>query len=226
MLNDFSPTLYVGEHDHGLYAMPSLVDEETLTIAPTSTGPLLLEGPQNFEVPDEIELRGIRNNFAHKNDNADPLGIPLESSNDGKQKSSVLLFGKFSKIDFFCVFTWCSLELTIAILLSDRILSLCHRKWHPVHAVTFISYLTNIFVGAILQSCCKTLLILTIQSSFDITIRDITIILDIMILFSRETEFLLNKNSRYNDIFDRMICCRVTEDIVIVSKLDCIFMLF
>jgi len=56
-----------------------------------------------------------------------------------------------------------------------------------------------------------------VQSSFDITIRDITISLDIMILFSREIEFLLNKNSRFNDIFD--IFCRVTEDIVI-SKLD------
>jgi len=47
-----------------------------------------------------------------------------------------------------------------------------------------------------------------------------TIILDKMIQFSRETEFLLNKNARYNDIFDIRIFCRVTEDIVI-SKLDC-----
>jgi len=59
-----------------------------------------------------------------------------------------------------------------------------------------------------------------LQSSFDITIRDITIILDIMILFSRETEFLLNKKSRFNDIFQITIFCRGTEDIVI-SKLDC-----
>ena len=40
-------TLYVGEHQHGLYAMPSLVDKKTLTISPASNGPLLLEGPQN-----------------------------------------------------------------------------------------------------------------------------------------------------------------------------------
>jgi hypothetical protein len=46
----------VGEHEHGLYAMPSLVDEQTLTISPTSNGPLLLEGPQNFQVPSEINL--------------------------------------------------------------------------------------------------------------------------------------------------------------------------
>jgi serine/threonine-protein kinase/endoribonuclease IRE1 len=48
--------LYVGEHEHGLYAMPSLVDEQTLTISPTSNGPLLIEGPQNFQVPTEINL--------------------------------------------------------------------------------------------------------------------------------------------------------------------------
>ena len=29
----YSPTLYVGEHEHGLYAIPSLVDEKTVTIA-------------------------------------------------------------------------------------------------------------------------------------------------------------------------------------------------
>ncbi len=46
----------MGEHEHGLYAMPSLVDEQTLTISPTSNGPLLLEGPQNFQVPSEINL--------------------------------------------------------------------------------------------------------------------------------------------------------------------------
>ncbi len=54
--NFFSQTLYVGEHEHGLYAMPSLVDEQTLTISPTTNGPLLLEGPQNFQVPTEINL--------------------------------------------------------------------------------------------------------------------------------------------------------------------------
>ncbi|KAJ9574851.1 hypothetical protein L9F63_007976, partial [Diploptera punctata] len=39
------PTLYVGEHVHGLYAVPSLVDQNTATIAPAQTGLLLLEGP-------------------------------------------------------------------------------------------------------------------------------------------------------------------------------------
>ena len=48
------PTLYVGEHEHGLFAVPSLVDEETLMISPAKNGPLLLEGPRNVHVPSEV----------------------------------------------------------------------------------------------------------------------------------------------------------------------------
>ncbi len=103
----FSPTLYVGEHEHGLYAMPSLVDQQTLTIAPSSTGPLLLEGPQNFQVPSEINLdvisdkesarvRGFGSADAGGVDPDDPLGIPIGAADDheGREKSSVLLFGE------------------------------------------------------------------------------------------------------------------------------------
>ena len=87
----FSPTLYVGEHDHGLYAMPSLVDEQTLTISPNSNGPLLLEGPQNFAVPSEINIEVISGSRGLK---VDPLGIPIDAEDMPKDKSSVLLFGK------------------------------------------------------------------------------------------------------------------------------------
>ncbi|XP_037872627.1 serine/threonine-protein kinase/endoribonuclease IRE1 [Bombyx mori] len=38
------PTLYVGEHNHGLYALSSLVDKNTITIS-TGHQPLLIEGP-------------------------------------------------------------------------------------------------------------------------------------------------------------------------------------
>jgi serine/threonine-protein kinase/endoribonuclease IRE1 len=41
----YSPTLYVGEHNHGLYALSSLVDKNTITISTGHTQPLLLEGP-------------------------------------------------------------------------------------------------------------------------------------------------------------------------------------
>lgn len=39
-----SPTLYIGQHRHGLYALPSLVDSTTATIS-SNIGRLLLEGP-------------------------------------------------------------------------------------------------------------------------------------------------------------------------------------
>ncbi len=40
------PTLYVGEFAHGLFAVPSLVDEQTLLISPARNTPLLIEGPK------------------------------------------------------------------------------------------------------------------------------------------------------------------------------------
>ena len=43
-LHNSSPTLYIGEHSHGLYALPSLVDSSTPTIT-SKAGQLLLEGP-------------------------------------------------------------------------------------------------------------------------------------------------------------------------------------
>ncbi|XP_057319293.1 serine/threonine-protein kinase/endoribonuclease IRE1 [Microplitis mediator] len=39
------PALYVGEHRHGLYALPSLVDSSTATIS-SNAGHLMLEGPR------------------------------------------------------------------------------------------------------------------------------------------------------------------------------------
>lgn len=45
----FSPTLYIGEHSSGLYASPSLVDQNVVTITSSDTGPLLLGGPHTSE---------------------------------------------------------------------------------------------------------------------------------------------------------------------------------
>ncbi|KAK2585144.1 hypothetical protein KPH14_008650 [Odynerus spinipes] len=53
------PTLYIGQHRHGLYALPSLVDSTTATIS-SKTDYLLLEGP--------LTIAQI-----HKNDNRVPL---------------------------------------------------------------------------------------------------------------------------------------------------------
>lgn len=41
----FSPTLYIGEHSSGLYAIPSLVDQNVVTVTSSEWGPLLLDGP-------------------------------------------------------------------------------------------------------------------------------------------------------------------------------------
>lgn len=49
-LNELFTTLYVGESRFGFYAMPALVDEKTVTIAPRYTGPPLLEGPTPIAV--------------------------------------------------------------------------------------------------------------------------------------------------------------------------------
>jgi len=92
-------TLYVGEHEHGLYAMPSLVDQQTLTIAPAANGPLLLEGPQNLspnsENPSEISLSEIKDSKPlHQNGgSSNAYDIPLDYKPGEVEKGSVLLFG-------------------------------------------------------------------------------------------------------------------------------------
>ena len=73
------PTLYVGEHEHGLFAVPSLVDEKTMMISPASNGHLLLEGPAGPTATERPDLRGQTT--------AGP-GIPRPD------KSSVLIFGE------------------------------------------------------------------------------------------------------------------------------------
>ncbi|KRT82319.1 hypothetical protein AMK59_3942 [Oryctes borbonicus] len=45
------PTLYIGEHLYGLYALPSLVDQNLVKITISEVGPLLLEGPESSESP-------------------------------------------------------------------------------------------------------------------------------------------------------------------------------
>ncbi|KAL1497233.1 hypothetical protein ABEB36_008228 [Hypothenemus hampei] len=45
------PTLYIGEHLHGLYALPSFVDQNVVTITSSDEGPLLLEGPNSPDSP-------------------------------------------------------------------------------------------------------------------------------------------------------------------------------
>ena len=95
-------TLYVGEHEHGLYAMPSLVDEKTLIISPASNGPLLLEGPPNL-IGDtdnsEISLSGIKDSKGSSgSEGQDPYDIPNDWEPGTMEKESVLLFGFYHKV--------------------------------------------------------------------------------------------------------------------------------
>jgi len=85
------PTLYVGEHEHGLFAVPSLVDEQTMMISPAKNGHLLLEGPRNVDVPTEIDIDVTTGKLGS---NSKP-GNPFNQEQIPKDKSSVLLFGYY-----------------------------------------------------------------------------------------------------------------------------------
>ena len=90
--SDLFATLYVGEHQHGLYAMPSIVDKKTLIINPVANGPLLLEGPQNFG-NQVINLDGITDSKGFLDD---PFDIPLGNEpGPHAGKESILLFGYY-----------------------------------------------------------------------------------------------------------------------------------
>eukprot|EP00092_Neocalanus_flemingeri_P031372 GFUD01034075.1.p1 GENE.GFUD01034075.1~~GFUD01034075.1.p1 ORF type:complete len:1174 (-),score=191.56 GFUD01034075.1:154-3675(-) len=85
------PTLYVGEHEHGLFAVPSLVDEQTLMISPAKNGHLLIEGPRNVDVPSEIDIE-VTTGKVGSNSKA---GNRFNQEHIPKDKSSVLLFGYY-----------------------------------------------------------------------------------------------------------------------------------
>lgn len=68
-----SPTLYVGEHLHGLYALPSLVDQNTVTIGPAQTEMLLLEGPSQLQSHQQPTL--------HYHGSSSSSGLPLPGHN-------------------------------------------------------------------------------------------------------------------------------------------------
>ncbi|XP_058791502.1 serine/threonine-protein kinase/endoribonuclease IRE1 isoform X2 [Phymastichus coffea] len=69
----FFPSLYIGEHSHGLYALPSLVDASTPTIS-SKVGSLLLEGPLTSQL--------------QKNDSPPP---PFDSDNEDTSFQMVLV---------------------------------------------------------------------------------------------------------------------------------------
>nr|XP_026488501.1 serine/threonine-protein kinase/endoribonuclease IRE1 [Vanessa tameamea] len=64
------PTLYIGEHNHGLYALSSLVDKNTVTISTGHTRPLLLEGPvtENQAKAERVTYEPFKNVHYQLND--------------------------------------------------------------------------------------------------------------------------------------------------------------
>jgi len=82
------PTLYVGEHEHGLFAVPSLVDEQTMMISPAQNGHLLIEGPRNVDVPSEMDIEVTTGKVGGN----PKSGNPFSQQQIPKDKSSVLLF--------------------------------------------------------------------------------------------------------------------------------------
>jgi len=85
------PTLYVGEHEHGLFAVPSLVDEQTMMISPAQNGHLLIEGPRNVDVPSEMDIEVTTGKVGGN----PKSGNPFSQQQIPKDKSSVLLFGYY-----------------------------------------------------------------------------------------------------------------------------------
>lgn len=60
--------MYIGEHNHGLYALSSLVDKNTITISTGHTAPLLLEGPTTETKKQESKYEPITNVHYKLND--------------------------------------------------------------------------------------------------------------------------------------------------------------
>ena len=81
------PTLYVGEHLHGLYALPSLVDANVMTIEGKNDGVLLLEGPRTMS----REYEG-RDDFVSSSELEDLISLSESGSNGDPYP--IILLGK------------------------------------------------------------------------------------------------------------------------------------
>lgn len=59
----FYPTLYVGEHNSRLYAVPSLVDVSTVSVTPKNFGRLLLEGPMTSSSDSVVVVETVQDDL-------------------------------------------------------------------------------------------------------------------------------------------------------------------
>ncbi|KAB0793431.1 hypothetical protein PPYR_13051 [Photinus pyralis] len=91
------PTLYVGEYMYGLYALPSLVDQNTVTITTSEDGPLLLEGPDFPKCqnpPPTYPIPG-KNYYVHQGG-----GEPVIFQSVPKANDTVIYLGHYNVPDF------------------------------------------------------------------------------------------------------------------------------
>ncbi|CAG9864423.1 unnamed protein product [Phyllotreta striolata] len=73
------PTLYIGQHTHGLFAIPSLVDKNHVTVIGSDNGVLLLDGPNGHDnmARHQYPLPGY--NYYLPNDGADDNDVLFQS---------------------------------------------------------------------------------------------------------------------------------------------------
>lgn len=89
----FSPTLYIGEHSYGLYALPSFIDKNVVAINPL-TGPIQLNGLEYHDGPNPYPGYLISQNHESTRDQ---LNIYSLSDNKGH---FVIFLGHYNVPDF------------------------------------------------------------------------------------------------------------------------------
>uniref|UniRef100_A0A915HXC8 Pyrrolo-quinoline quinone repeat domain-containing protein n=1 Tax=Romanomermis culicivorax TaxID=13658 RepID=A0A915HXC8_ROMCU len=82
------PALYVGEFENGLYAIPSLVDESTVTFVPQSKEPPLLPGPL-----DSVRQEKSSDDFRTSGQKFLPVNYDVAKLLAGDGFSDILFFG-------------------------------------------------------------------------------------------------------------------------------------
>lgn len=101
--------MYVGQYPHGLYALPSLVDELTTTYASPYTGPLLLEGPSASSVEASEDLASVGPRSPVSVNLRLPTDLKMEwmeqyHNNMGSaNKPPIILFGEIIVLNPYCV---------------------------------------------------------------------------------------------------------------------------
>ncbi|XP_077295002.1 serine/threonine-protein kinase/endoribonuclease IRE1-like [Arctopsyche grandis] len=89
------PSLYVGEHNHGLYALSSLVDKNTITISSDGPQPLLLEGPVENGKDTEMKNVNNKNGIPNYKQNIN-VHFNVKRNEQNELSSGYLLLGHYS----------------------------------------------------------------------------------------------------------------------------------